>query len=146
MRQYRGLTKDGKWVYGNLIWNNGMPFIVGEVVESCDEYISFEFWWPVIPETVGQQTGLTDSNRTEIYEGDRVKSTRKHGQKTLNGRLPRKNSALRRMHGKTRVVFDDGGFFIKKSSKRGLRFPLNSLANQFLQLEVIGNAHSEEKK
>lgn len=84
MKQYRGLTKDGKWVYGTIaLCENDELFIIGKVVESCEEYISFEFWQPVIPETVGRSTGFKDNkNDKEIYEGDIVIVERKYGEYT----------------------------------------------------------------
>lgn len=53
---------DGKFVYGNLVQDN---YIVGDVMDVDDEYITFEYWIPVVPETVGQFTGLYDSTKWE---------------------------------------------------------------------------------
>ena len=70
MRQYRGLTKDGKWVYG---WYFELVDGVYQVRRS---YIKqYDTPWhdtEVIPETVGQSTGLKDKKRIAAYFGDKV--------------------------------------------------------------------------
>lgn len=72
-RQYRGKRKsDGKWVYGYLIGTN---WIVGEVVDSSEEYICPEFWYNVIPETVGICTNESDSKGEHVYSGDIVEDS-----------------------------------------------------------------------
>lgn len=88
-----GIIDKKGWVVGNLIQNGNHPMIVGDLVEIDDEYIVHDWWVSVIPESVGQYSGLKDMDREEIFEG--AIGWDERGE----------------VHGK--VVFDEGGFLFE---------------------------------
>ena len=66
---FRGKTEQGDWAFGDLIqdeqgWVCILPIEEQKIcLDNCIE---------VIPETVGQFTGITDKNGTKIFDGDKV--------------------------------------------------------------------------
>jgi uncharacterized phage protein (TIGR01671 family) len=128
---FRGKCKDtGKWYIGQYINLHKTTYCFKEDYEADKENeihrIVFEEMtdWglpnrhlqvDVIPETVGQYTGLTDKNGTKIFEGDIVRD---------------------KTNGVVYKIFycNESGMFIRKAVLR------SSLGNP-LHLEVIGNIH-----
>lgn len=64
---------NGEWVYGYYVCD----LLGHHIIESNG------FCYNIIPETVGQFTGLTDKNGTEIFEGDILKYAKDEAYKVV---------------------------------------------------------------
>ena len=107
---FRGKNFCGEWEYGVPVFsglNNELAFM--KQMHSYDHQ--------VIPETVGQYTGLTDKNSTKIFEGDIVKWGINYT-----------------------IAFMRAGYVLKKDMNPKM-YDYSLMAFDGTELEVIGNIH-----
>ena len=117
---FRGKRIDnGDWVYGDLIHNIDCVKVRERETDINRIAKSYE----VIPDTVGQYTGLKDKNGKKIFEGDIV--TGLFNYTDIIGHI---------------VYGSDATFFIERKGSNGI-----GLNNAEDWLEVIGNIHDKEE-
>jgi len=130
--KFRGLRTDGKgWVEGSLLQSE----ISTNGYCECAIVDRFSMLYDtarheVIPESVGQFTGLHDKNGKDIYEGDGVKFSVRRNYSEVG---------LQTIIFKSVVEWDEGCFMITESDKNDTYLYAHSA-----ECEIIGNIHESE--
>lgn len=122
--KFKSLLPDSnKWVYGDLVqYESGeCAIIVGQPSNYDTATLQVGMPVKVVPETVGQFTGLYDKHGVEIYEGDIIRF--KSGQK-----LDEKGKWIDSTHDVS-VTYSEA------------RFSVSVLSMVSKNVEVVGNIH-----
>ena len=148
---FRGkLSHSDKWIEGNLlIANNDKPYIIPSAVLEPDGHhlrIDSDSAYWIIPETIGQFTGLTDKKGVKIFEGDVVRwSFGQHYWEAVISSIENNKSntlyAIETFHNCTK---DEEGYYTyeRSDSRRGTR---NDIEFMSKRIEVIGTIHDNPK-
>lgn len=118
------IIHDNGWVFGDYV--DG--YIVNNVIEANDEYITIENWVSVDKSTLGQYSGFEDNKGVKIFSGDRIED--------IDGRL-------------LTVVYKNGMFAVEKDIRvdyytcetRKILEPLYNLVIDGCY--IVGNVHDE---
>jgi len=132
--EFRGKRKDNdEWVYGNLITMRDGVWIAKQGYEftGIDSKKRLCGLIEVIPETVGQYTGVEDKNGKKIYGGDIIELRRFIVIHIEDGE----------------VIYENGAFRVRHIQFRDCSGPVfdTRLLCEFLRCKVIGNIHDNPK-
>lgn len=116
------------WVYGAFCPKNSKGDIPCIIVYD-DRFAGH--WFEVIPETVGQYTGLTDKNGTKIFEGDIISIPFEED------RSPWEENCIYYENGEVYFSAEHRGWYVRFLDNE----TLSLWEYDELDIEIIGNIH-----
>lgn len=123
--KFRGLRTDVKgWVYGYYVFTYNRCYIIENEYYLLNEDNSEDNFIEVIPESVGQYTGLKDKDGKDIYEGDIMEVDN-----------------YRMYSNKSKIVQWDNDLSCYVFKSTGIQSTRICLATE---IEVIGNIHEHK--
>ena len=129
MREFRGKRVDnGEWVYGDVHWNTDCSKC--HIHERSERIFESH---TIIPESVGQSTGLKDKN---VFEGDEVR--------WLYIAQEPDTGATNEVEATGVVIFHNGCFAIDSEDDGWTSKPCLHYIATFTSFEVIGNIHEHK--
>ena len=115
---FRGKSIDnGEWVEGTIHFN-------GKYILSNKHRNNYHEWVEIIPETVGQYTGIDDKHGTKIFEGDIIRESYKGHERIYH-------------------VFWDNDYFALRAESEYTSYQLDELL--LSHCEVIGNVFENKE-
>lgn len=115
--------KTGEWVYGHYFTRTIQNGELIHYITALDHWGNYH----VIPESVGQWTGLKDKNKVRIFEGDIVKYQHSENSSEYTGEIYYNNNS--------------SSFYIKTGDLSGF-----ALLGQQKIIEVTGNIHNKSNQ
>lgn len=127
--KFRGKRVDnGEWITGNVIGVDCSYVIAQDMFEWVeDSGLQGGDWWQVIPETIGQYTGLRDRDKGEIFRNDIIDGS------YIN---PLTKESIKRLY---LVVFENGCYIAKLIGKSPYGDTQLYFVNE--KCKVIGTIH-----